>query len=297
MWAAGEEDIRVRLGAFDLTDEEWRSLRDRKLGPIVKQPDAFPPDAFESPSFGLESVWDDCQPWQVRWGNKSIRGGLWNTHKPGTSKPGTWICQEGKKPIRLLDGQICHQLVTPDGQSLVGTLADKLICFDLVKRKTIPIDDPETASNFYALDYLPVQKRVLLVRPWKSGPHELPPLPPGYGLLPATYRLLDPATGKTSVANNTGDVEHLRQPMHRPFQPSSQPGVIWVAFGKGNDFTELGRFDTKSLRFRKWIRIDSLGFDSDDVWVDEPSRKIYVVYRGHLLRLPLPKDVFDDWKF
>jgi hypothetical protein len=296
VWAKGE-DVRVLVSEFGMTGQQWRSLRDGKLGPVIEQPDAFPPDAFLDPgeggSFGLDQMCDDCQPWQVRWGRKSIRSG--SLRRPWMP-PATWICEQGQEPIRLLDGPISHQLVTQDGHWLVGTLDDKLICYDLVKRKTVPIDSPETAARFYALDYLPISKKVLLVRPWPEGPREPSPLPRGYGLLPPKCRLLDPATGTTGEAKDTGDAKYLRQRMHRAFQATSQPGVVWVSSGERVVYTMLGRFDMQTLRFRNSIPIDSLDFDSDQVWVDESTRRIYVVYRGHLLRLPLPKEVYDDWK-
>lgn len=288
VWAKGD-DVRVLVGEFYMTGQEWRSLRDGKLGPAIEQPDAFPPDCFldrlEARSLGLEQVWDDCQPWQTRWGQKSIRGGL-----ATEARPATWICEQGQAPIRLFESPIAYQLVTQDEHWLVGTLDDKLICYDLVNRKMVPIDSPETVANFFALDYLPNSKKVLLVRPWQEGPREPP------WRLDPKYRLFDPATGRTEEVKGPGGAEHLRQRMHRPFQPTSQPGVVWVSFGKGSDYTMLGRFDTKSFGFRNWTRIDSLDFESDNVWVDESTRRIYIVYRGHLLRLPLPKEVYADWK-
>ena len=105
-----------------------------------------------------------CEPWQVNWGNKTIYGGRLNSREWGT-----WICEEGHEPKRLLEGAIAHQLVTPDNHWLVGTIDKKLICFDLIKRKMSPIEDAEAVNSFYAIDYLPTQKQVLLVCPGKAG--------------------------------------------------------------------------------------------------------------------------------
>jgi hypothetical protein len=33
--------------------------------------------------------------------------------------------------------------------------------------------------------------------------------------------------------------------------------------------------------------IPKIKFNSMDMWVDEPGNKVYFVYRGHLLALPL----------
>ena len=296
VWTKGD-DVRVLVcePRSILPRSRWRSLRNGKLGMDVEAPEGFPPPSDRwcngwdrANSFGLENTTDQSQPWQTVWGKKAIRGGCIDEKTSGT-----WICEAGKRPKRLFDVAIEHQLVSPDGHWLVGTLDKNLVCYDLVKRAIVRINGYEPINAFEAIYYLPVQKQVLLLGPGKQRLRE--PLSPGYGgWLPATYRLLDPATGKTREVEERGDLGCLRQSMHHPFQPTDQSGVIWIA-NSDTYFTWLGRFDTKLLRFRKQIIIDLLQFDGNDFWIDEPAKKIYVVFRGHLLRFPLPESVLKDW--
>ena len=107
------------------------------------------------------------------------------------------------------------------------------------------------------------------------------------------YRLLDPATGKTTKIEYMDCWAQWGQPMSRPFQPASERGIIWVAFSIGSGFGTLGRFDTQKFHFRNWIQIDTLDFDSNHVWVDESARKFYVVYRGQLCGSPCRKKCLE----
>jgi hypothetical protein len=238
----------------------------------------------------MSKIGGTCQPWQVRFGNKTVRIGCLDEKTEGT-----WICEKGAKPIRLSEKLIDPQLVTPDGHWLVGTLDKKLVCFDLIEKKMMPFDDSEIASSFSALYYLPVQKQFLLICPATFGPRLPEPVAKCLEQFPAAYRLLDPTSGKTTALEHVEGSMPLRQNMHRPFQPTSRPGVIWAA-RKGDGYSMLGELDTRTFQFFDWTRIDALEFDSDSAWIDESSQKIYVVFRGHLLRLPLPSREKIAWQ-
>jgi hypothetical protein len=329
VWANGD-DIRVLVGEYQMWPQEWRALRNGKLGPRVDAPEGFPPaigsgffeasrDARDASATSKDSipknepphkiprepknrkekpkepkrefsVFDSSEPWQVRYGTGTIRGGRF-----GEGKPATWILGKGQNPEKLFDQPIDNQLVTPDGHYLVGTLDAKLICYDLTKRKMVPIADAEAANSFEAIHYLPAQKRVLLVRPPRQE-LRLPLRRSAYEWHPVAYRLLDPVTGKTTELKYVDVAKCLRQPMKRPWQATGKPGVIWMAYTGATDSDGcLGRFDTRELRLCGWTSIDSLAFDNDHCWIDEAAKKIYIVFRGHLLRVPLPDDVFKDW--
>jgi hypothetical protein len=311
VWTAGD-DIRVLVDGEE-TPPEWRAIRKGKLGPTVACPDGFSPFMteswkafFQAPKKAtairragekspkepksIDDVFkftDRCQPWQVIWDNKGVRGGRY-----GLEHWGTWIYEKGKQPEHLFSKPISHQLVSPDGHWLVGTLEGKLICYDLAKRESRPLEDAQTVNTYEALYYLPTRQQVLLSL---AGREELRKTNIWVEGTPSTaaYRLLDPATGKTSDLKNASGLWCLHQSMERPFQATSQPGVVWTAQGN-KTWSALGRFDTKEFRFRNQVSVGLLDFNSNDVWVDEPAKKFYVVFRGHLLRLPLPADVLKD---
>jgi hypothetical protein len=53
--------------------------------------------------------------------------------------------------------------------------------------------------------------------------------------------------------------------------------------------TIVGRYDAKLFAFTPLIRLPELRLDSSGVWVDQTEGRLWMVYRGCLLRLPLPK--------
>jgi hypothetical protein len=58
----------------------------------------------------------------------------------------------------------------------------------------------------------------------------------------------------------------------------------------------LGEFDTKKFYFFGWTKIDSLEFDSDSMWIDDSSKKVYIVFRGQLVQMPLPPPEKIAWQ-
>ncbi|HEY2847428.1 MAG TPA: hypothetical protein VGI80_06370, partial [Pyrinomonadaceae bacterium] len=54
--------------------------------------------------------------------------------------------------------------------------------------------------------------------------------------------------------------------------------------------TDVGTVDTRTFTFSPLLRVPKIKFDSMGMWVDEPHQKVYFVYRGHLLSLPLKVD-------
>ncbi|HEV2669372.1 MAG TPA: hypothetical protein VG324_30925, partial [Blastocatellia bacterium] len=53
--------------------------------------------------------------------------------------------------------------------------------------------------------------------------------------------------------------------------------------------TRFGRYDSKNFSFTLLLEIPELKLSDDDIWVDAAGGKIWFVYKGHLLRLPLPR--------
>ena len=51
--------------------------------------------------------------------------------------------------------------------------------------------------------------------------------------------------------------------------------------------TRLGIYNAKWLTFTAVRTIPKIKFNSMNMWVDEAGNKVYFVYRGHLLALPL----------
>ena len=106
------------------------------------------------------------------------------------------------------------------------------------------------------------------------------------------YYLLDPATGGTQLTE--GDFEPLRQEGRRLLQATGRANEFWAALpDRTKDQTQLGRYDLKSFSFQPILLLPKIVFDSMSMWVDEAAGKVYLVYEGQLLCLPLPSVVKD----
>ena len=111
----------------------------------------------------------------------------------------------------------------------------------------------------------------------------------------------DPTNGTARTANALADPDNLV--LENPamwFQdlPNRLQSVrvasnaVWMAF-PGENTTTIGQFD---LRRFHWLNVDyvpNLQVHAKDIWVDEDNQKLYFVYKGHLLRLPLPASWFE----
>lgn len=100
------------------------------------------------------------------------------------------------------------------------------------------------------------------------------------------YYLLDPETGMLTSAN--GELRPLSQQTFRPLQPTTKPNEFWAALpSRARNETVVGRFDSRLFRFNAVVRLPKIIFESMNMWVDESEGKIYFVYNGHLLRVPM----------
>jgi hypothetical protein len=101
-----------------------------------------------------------------------------------------------------------------------------------------------------------------------------------------TYFLLDAETG--IVQKVKGEVQPLIQQTVRPLQAAQAADEFWAAIPDAEkNETQVGVYNAKTLSFKSLLKIPQIQFDSMNMWVD--AGKIYFVYEGHLLSLPIPK--------
>jgi hypothetical protein len=102
----------------------------------------------------------------------------------------------------------------------------------------------------------------------------------------AEHFLIDPANGVTRLVS--GEFAPLEQPGSRFLQATEKPDEFWAAISddKKNQ-TQIGRYHLRDFSFNVVTTVPQLLFDSMSMWVDEGQKKVYVVYKGQLLRLPL----------
>lgn len=100
-----------------------------------------------------------------------------------------------------------------------------------------------------------------------------------------TYYLLDPASGALQPVK--GEFRPLQDQALRRLQPTGKPNEFWAVIRKSEQ-SRVGRYDERAFTFKSVLEVPGLALRSADVWVDEAHGKVWLTYKGHLLRLPLP---------
>ncbi len=100
------------------------------------------------------------------------------------------------------------------------------------------------------------------------------------------YFFLDAETGTIQKAK--GENRPLAQQTFRSLQPTGNADEVWAAIpDRAKDETQVGVYNIKTLAFKPLVKIPQITFNSMQMWVE--AGKVYFVYEGHLLALPLPK--------
>jgi hypothetical protein len=138
------------------------------------------------------------------------------------------------------------------------------------------------ADQFDPISYLQVHERVLLRRAKDEDAWSKSPSGPDQ----PEYYLLDPATGETKLVS--GEFLPLRQTGSRSLQPTENANEFWAAIpDRDKNQTKVGRYNLKSFTFNAILDLPKITFDSMSMWVDEKRGKVYVVYQGQLISIPL----------
>jgi hypothetical protein len=200
---------------------------------------------------------------------------------------GLWKKARGQERVRIGDeGEYEAPLVTPDGKWVVVSQTDvessqpaSIVRLNLQTGRVYRVDLPP-ADRFMPLAYVAAHGQVLLRRAKNvvgRGSKTIGPNKP-------EFYLLDAATGRTQLV--TGDFTPFRLGSNRALQPTNKPAEFWVAIpDRTNNQTRVGRYSVRDFSFQPLLVVPHIAFD--DMWVDESTAQLYVVYEGQLLRLPL----------
>ena len=113
-----------------------------------------------------------------------------------------------------------------------------------------------------------------------AGPHDEPDMD-------QINYLLDPETG--TIQQVKGEFWPLRDVFARELQPTGNPNEFWAAIPDSQKrVTNIGRYDSRNFVFKSLVELTGLSLRNSDFWVDTNAGKIWLTYKGHLLRLPLP---------
>lgn len=285
-------EFRRREAALARARFSWRAFAGNKLGAVASAPDGY--KTFDESKFPQDDL-DES--------SSHRRSGDAQVISPDSivftrNFEGLWRQTAGRNAVRISgeDGAYSGPVVTPDGKWVVAAKTDSdwgvpnfVVRFNLQTGREYRVN-LAPADQFDVVVYLPLQGKVLLRRAKdsegsssKSAGPESP-----------EYYLLDAATGLTQKVS--GEFAPLLEESRRFLQATRAPAEFWAAIpNRDQDQTQVGRYNLKDFSFQPVLRLPHIAFESMSMWVDEQAGKLYVVYQGHLLRLPLtdPKPSTD----
>ena len=283
------ELVRERLTSKREYDGySWRKI----VGGSDAGPSAQPPQVELIPYRDGLAVQPTQEQWKARTAGFEVRA----------SDNGLFKMSNGKLTT-LKTGYSDRPLITRDGKWLIayhtGAAEEDgggLVRINLLTNRMFPVKTEEYLT-FFPYAYVPTLKKVLIVQESQEGEGyegEGEPLEPQIDDVvpadpdPSEMLLLDPETGALQPAR--GEFRPLAQQTFRPLQPTGRLNEFWAAIANTEkNETQVGIYDTDHFGFKPLLRVPKIMFNSMSMWADEPGGKVYFVYRGHLLSLPLPK--------
>jgi hypothetical protein len=263
----------------------WHALVDGRLSTAPSSPvlaDLVDADRLEIEPGDFPEYWNE-RPAQGLSSSRVILAGGWG-------KAGLWSKAVGEAPA-LLTGERMYTgpVVTPNGRWVVAARArsnwaepNDIVRLNLSTGVEYQVDLPG-AHQFEAIAYVPASGKVLLrrARDDDDDPKDTEAGPPN----PEFY-LLDAETGKTQLVK--GEFDPLIQANNRRLQPTGKPDEVWVALPdtKKNE-TRLGRYNLRTFTLQTALTVPRISFTSEAMWVDEAKGKVYIVYEGQLIGVPL----------
>lgn len=296
--------FQQRLSEAKYAHLSWRKFENGRLGVSAAQPAdaAFLYDAQQV----KETQGIDPAPrgWQVRSGSGEIRVG----HYLG----GLFRISPGQDPVELKTGYYQKPIVSADGKWVVASKTEeKPEPFNGIVRVNLQTGREyafgvTTTERMFPVAFVNSHNQVLVF----SGPAgysadaedsgEMNDYKPRYFRgaeeLPATpqYYLANPATG--TIKSVKGEFRPLEHQTYRPLQPTGNPGEYWAAiYDKGTRSTTIGRYSDKTFTFKPVLNLPDIELNSMDIWVDGPGEKVYFVYEGHLLAVPMKSVVSSQY--
>jgi hypothetical protein len=281
---ATRAELQRRALALRRARYSWRVLTGNKAGALTSQPDGYA--TFDESKFPLDDLEkgpseDDPLPQFI--GPDSI---VFTRNFEGL-----WRQTAGRKPVRIsAEGSSYSQpIATPDGKWVVVAKTDShwgapnyIVRFNLQTGREFRVG-LAPSDQFDTVAYLAVHGKVLLRRAKddyetfsknSTGPDS------------PEYYLLDASTGLTQKV--TGEFAPLREKGKRFLQPTAAPNEFWAAVpNRAKEQTQVGRYNVKDFTFKPLLLVPHIVFESLSMWVDEQADKLYVVYDGDLLRMPL----------
>ncbi len=268
--------MRQKRRAMRLFEEySWQKIENHALAGAVAPPPGF--DYISKNDGLIASAFDQ---WKRRTPNFEIRG----------SEEGVFKIVRGRA-VKIQDGFYSRTVVTPDGRWLVGLRygeeGEVLARINLLTNKETTIKTPAHSPPLTPVVYVPSLGKMLVFNGY-YGDESSDEAAGEIGDRSGNFFLLDVETGVLSPVK--GEVRPLAQQTFRALQPTAAPDEFWTAIpDTAKNLTVVGTYNAKTLTFKPLLKIPKINFNSMNMWADETAKKIYFIYEGHLLSLPLVK--------
>lgn len=279
--------VSVEITDPDVAPEkgfEWRSLVDGRLGAPVDEP----PNCQPGTAVWNRSDW--VREMRMKFGTmfdaNAKQGNVWYAQANAENEPGIWKFEEGQSPIKIASGIYGNLILTPDGKWLIAkktvqtedNYESRLVRIQLPSGREIPISGTQS-NNLFPLSFIAAHNKLLLsqyqfqYRPDTGN---------------SNYYLLDAETG--AIQSVKGEFRPLIGTLYKPLQAAERPNEFWAAiYDPKKKATVVGRYETRTFTFAPVVELPEIRLNSADTWADTAAGKLYFVYLGHLLRVPLAK--------
>jgi len=270
-----ERQRRERLQQRLYENYSWNRFAGGALAGTVEQPNGIE----YLPKTDAAPIRADSRQWKARAAAFEIRADSEAMYKI-----------TGGRAVKIRDGYFDKPLVTPNGRWVIAASygdeeGRQLIRINLATNKQFAVNFDEYPI-VETVAFVPSLNRILLFgssygeREYESEDEE------NVAEREGAFYLLDADTGTLQKAK--GEVRPLAQQTFRPLQSTGNADEFWAAIpDAAKNETQFGVYNAKTLSFKSLVKIPQITFDSMQVWID--AGKIYFVYEGHLLGLPLPK--------
>jgi hypothetical protein len=267
----GEKGAEYRQGGAKIAPE-WREFSSDKPGAVRDEPSAC--RKSDTPS----STPKDATVIHYNLFGRPAQSGGATYYQSFGEDVGIWKAEPGVEPVKIVSGHYNPFVITPDGKWLVTTkwLTEKekttqqLIRRNLQSGEEFIVSAPQNDSGRW-LEYVAAHGKVLI----------------GFHHAVGSGYLLDPESG--TIQPVKGEFRPLLSTSTCAPQSAGGPNLFWAVIRDGvKTATKFGRYDSKKFAFAPLIDLPELDLSIDDIWVDATGGKIWFVYRGHLLRLPIP---------
>jgi hypothetical protein len=192
----------------------------------------------------------------------------------------------GGKMSKVKTGVYESQVINGSGSWVVANKysddsGSQLVRVNVATGKEVVVSSEEFSAGL-PIAFVPSLNKVLTAQMDYDGHYD----GEEYGSTGRVYFWLDAATGAVKPA--AGEMRPLAQQSFRALQPAQNALEFWAAiYDSKKDETSVGVYNAESFSFKPMMTVPKIKFDSMDMWVDGGAGKVYFVYSGHLLSLPL----------